>query len=198
MIQFAATTGQKPGIGTTGGLKQTEMVSFTNYIGEQGVAASLKIVSLVLFSEQNFGQRADFGNFGLYAGPGPILRCSPEPWKILRNPAREEAPQPVNGQFIKTGNKASELKALSHYFHAFKDMRRGPACAPFRADGARVSAPVSRTRRLLPGSFQPGDAVLPLLLAVSLKERRAVILTPLETRCGSQSRNNEVRMGRII
>jgi hypothetical protein len=50
-----------------GRLKKTAMFGFTNYIGEQGAAASSKIISLVLFSEQNFGQRMDFRNFGLYA-----------------------------------------------------------------------------------------------------------------------------------
>jgi hypothetical protein len=110
------------------------MSGFTNYIGERGVAASPKIISLVLFSEQNFGQRMDFGNFGRYAGRKWILggpRCR---GKILRKAAKEEGSPPKKTLFPERVNKATELKALSYYCDPFKDMEHGPESGVFHAN----------------------------------------------------------------
>jgi hypothetical protein len=109
------------------------------------VAASSKIVSLVLFSEQNFGQRMDFGNFGRYEAWRRVLRDPHKPRDFWRQPASAEALPPGKILFLETVNKATELKALSHYFNPFGDMCRGSAGGPFHvdkiSDGALFHAP---------------------------------------------------------
>jgi hypothetical protein len=109
------------------------------------VAASSKVISLVLFSEQNFGQRMDFGNFGRYAGWRPVPGGPYSSREILRTTASAEVVPPGKILFFETANKAKELKALSHYFDPFGDMWHGPAGGPFHADVTGGKAPFHAT-----------------------------------------------------
>lgn len=85
----------------------------------------------------------DFGNFGRQAARQGVLGCSRGPIEILLEPSTRQLFAPKKTLFRKTSNKATELKALSHYYDAFTDMKLDPAggasatrgCVPFHAPG---------------------------------------------------------------